>query len=201
MSFSPTSYKAGMPDFEIWALGGYWSPTSKYEPTRHYWYVCEVNLNCFPTKVNLDILPLGSYDILISMDWFEQHHVMLDFLHKLILCTDSQGNQVKVQGIPKKVSVRKISILQVKKWIRKAYNLFAVNIQDIDSKIEEWIKDFPILVVFEDVFLHEILGLPPKRDLYFSIELTPGSVSASKAPYHMSALELVELKLQLQKLI
>ena len=28
-----------MPDFEFWALGGYQSPTSKYEPTRHYWYV------------------------------------------------------------------------------------------------------------------------------------------------------------------
>ena len=29
---------------------------------------CEVNLNGFLTKVNLNILPLGSYDILIGMD-------------------------------------------------------------------------------------------------------------------------------------
>ena len=29
---------------------------------------CEVNLNDFPTKVNLNILPLGSYDVLIGMD-------------------------------------------------------------------------------------------------------------------------------------
>ena len=61
---------------------------------------CEVNLNGFLTKVNLNILPLGSYDILIGMDWLEQHHVMLDCLHKYILCTNSLGNQVKVQGIP-----------------------------------------------------------------------------------------------------
>ena len=39
MRFSPASSKVGMPDFEFWALGGYQSPTSKYEPTRHYWYV------------------------------------------------------------------------------------------------------------------------------------------------------------------
>ena len=32
---------------------------------------CEVNLNGFPTKVNLNILPLGLYDILISMEWLE----------------------------------------------------------------------------------------------------------------------------------
>ena len=67
---------------------------------------CELNLNGFPTKVNLNILPLGSYDVLISMDWLEQHHVMLDCLHKSILCTDSHGNQVKIQGIPNKVYVR-----------------------------------------------------------------------------------------------
>ena len=67
---------------------------------------CEVNLNAFPTIINLNILPLGSYVILISMDWLKQHHVMLDFLHKSILCTYRQGNQVKIQGIPKKVSVR-----------------------------------------------------------------------------------------------
>ena len=53
---------------------------------------CEVNLNGFPTKVNLNIIPLGSYDVLIYIEWLEQHHVMLDYLHKSILCTDSQGN-------------------------------------------------------------------------------------------------------------
>ena len=29
---------------------------------------CEVNLNDFPMKVNLNNLPLGSYDILIDME-------------------------------------------------------------------------------------------------------------------------------------
>ena len=66
-------------------------------------------------EVNLNILPLGSYNVLIGMDWLEQHHVMIDCLHKSILCTDSLGNQVKVQGIPKKVYVRQIYTLQKKK--------------------------------------------------------------------------------------
>ena len=29
---------------------------------------CEVNLNSSPARINLNILPLGSYDILIGMD-------------------------------------------------------------------------------------------------------------------------------------
>ena len=96
-------------------------------------------------KVNINILPLGSYDILISMNWLEQHHAMLDFLHKSILCTDVQGNQAKVKGISKKVSIRKISGLQETKCVRKGCKLFVVNIQDIESEREQRIEDFPIL--------------------------------------------------------
>ena len=131
----------------------------------------------------------------------EQHHVMLDCLHKSILCIDSQGNQVKVQGIPKKFSLRKISSLHENKCVKKGCKLFAVNIWDIESKREERIENFPILVEIKDVFLKEIPRLPPKQDLYFFIELTPRSIPASKAPYRMSAPKLVELKLQLQELI
>ena len=87
------------------------------------------------------------------------------------------------------------------KCIRKCYQLFAVNILYIEAKREHHIEDFPVLVDFKDVFPNEIQGLPPKQDLYFSIEMTPGSVPTSKFPYHMSTPELVELKLQLQELI
>ena len=100
---------------------------------------CEVNLNGFLTKIILNILPLGSYNILIDMDLLEQHQVMLDCLQKSILCTDSQGNQVKVQGIPKKFFVRQISALQKKKCVRKGCKLFVVNIRDVESDREQHI--------------------------------------------------------------
>ena len=89
---------------------------------------CEVKLNGSPTKVNLNILPLVSYDILINMDQLEQHHIMLNCLQNSILCTYSQGNQVKIQGIPKKVFVTQIFSLPAKKCVRKGCMLFAVNI-------------------------------------------------------------------------
>ena len=71
----------------------------------------DVDMNNFPARVDLNILPLGSYDVLIGMEWLEQHHILLDFLNKSKLCTDSQGNQMKIQDIPKKVFVRQISAL------------------------------------------------------------------------------------------
>jgi hypothetical protein len=61
--------------------------------------------------------------------------------------------------------------------------------------------DHPILREYRDVFPEEVPGLPPRRDIDFSIELRPRVVSVSKTPYRMSTPELVELKLQLKEMM
>ena len=43
-----------------------------------------------------------------------------------------------------------------------------------------------MLQEFKDVFPDEILGLPPKRDIDFRIDLLPGAAPMSKTPYRMS---------------
>jgi hypothetical protein len=39
---------------------------------------CLMDMNGLKTKTDLNILPLGSYDCLIGMDWLDQHHTLLD---------------------------------------------------------------------------------------------------------------------------
>jgi hypothetical protein len=51
------------------------------------------------------------------------------------------------------------------------------------------------------MFVDEIPELTPGREIDFSIDLLPGSVPISKAPYRMSLPELTELKIQLQELL
>ena len=51
-----------------------------------------------------------------------------------------------------------------------------------------------ILREYSDVFPKEIMGLPSKRELYFTIELVARAVPSSKVPYQMNILELNELK-------
>ena len=58
-----------------------------------------------------------------------------------------------------------------------------------------------MLQEFMDVFLDEIPGLPPKRDIVFTIELVSGEAPVSKTPYRMSTPEMLELKMQLQELL
>ena len=47
------------------------------------------------------------------------------------------------------------------------------------------LEDHEILEDFEDVF-KEVVGLPPKRYIDFSINLMPGVAPVSKNPYRMS---------------
>ena len=54
---------------------------------------------------------------------------------------------------------------------------------------------------YEDVFLGELLGLPPYRDVDFTIELHPGSSPFSMTLHRMTLVELQELKVQLQELL
>ena len=61
--------------------------------------------------------------------------------------------------------------------------------------------DLPrVICVYEDVFLDELPGLPPYRDVDFTIELHPGRMPISMAPHRMEPVELQELKVQLQDL-
>ena len=60
-------------------------------------------------------------------------------------------------------------------------------------------EEFPVLKEFQDVFPEEILGLPPKQDLYFTIYLILGLALVSWAPYHITTPELTELRMQIQE--
>jgi hypothetical protein len=56
------------------------------------------------------------------------------------------------------------------------------------------VQDYP------DVFLEELPGMLPDRDIEFLIELLLGTPPISKRPYRMPMNELVELKKQIVKL-
>ena len=138
------------------------------------------------------------------MDWFEKHQVILNCFQKTFTCLNNEGEKITVTGIPRKISVRQISALKLKNVVRKGCKVFVVHIiinDKIDKEDKPRFDDITILQYFSDVFSKEIPRLPPKRDLDFTIELEPGDIPNSVAPYWMNILELNELKLQLQEVI
>jgi hypothetical protein len=113
---------------------------------------------------------------------------------------DEEGNLRTVQGIPRAVTVREISALQLKKSYRKGCQIFAAHMEETPKDKVSNIEYYAVLKEFEDVF-KEIPGLPPKRDIDFSINLMPGATPVSKTPYRMSTPDLKELQMQLEELL
>ena len=58
-----------------------------------------------------------------------------------------------------------------------------------------------VVCEYEDVFLDELSGLPPHRDVDFDIELHPGMSPISMTPHRMAPVELQKLKVQLYGLL
>jgi len=49
--------------------------------------------------VDLNVLLLGSYDILIGMDWLEKHWSLIHYKNKTINFRDEKGERQEIQGI------------------------------------------------------------------------------------------------------
>ena len=56
------------------------------------------------------------------------------------------------------------------------------------------LENIPVVCEYPDVFLEELPGMPPDREVEFIIELMPGTTPISKRPYRMPPNELKELK-------
>ena len=55
--------------------------------------------------------------------------------------------------------------------------------------------DIPVVYEFPDVFLDELSGLPPDRDVEFKIELVLGTAPVLRRPYRMPLNKLAKLKI------
>ena len=80
---------------------------------------CPLVMNGLVTCVDLNVPPLGSYVVLIGMDWLEAQRVNITCYNKAFKCLDEEGNLRIVKGIPKVIFVRHILAMQLKKLCRK----------------------------------------------------------------------------------
>jgi hypothetical protein len=108
-------------------------------------------------RTNLNILPLGSYDMIIGMDWLDQHKEVLDFYTKILSYKDDFGTVRTTQGIQKPVSVGQVSMMQLNKCIRKGCQGYAIQVMNLLEKEDKpKLEDFSILHEFRDMFVDEI---------------------------------------------
>jgi len=58
-----------------------------------------IRIEEFQTHADLNVLPLGSYEILLGMDWLATHKEKLNCYDTTLECKDEEGNMRILQGI------------------------------------------------------------------------------------------------------
>ncbi|GJT65041.1 putative reverse transcriptase domain-containing protein [Tanacetum coccineum] len=124
-----------------------------------------------PFDIDLMPIELGSFDVIIGMDWLAKYHA-------LIICDE-------------------------KKYIQKGYQVYLAQVtskKDEDKSKGKRLEDVPTVQEFLEVFLEELPGLPPARQVEFQIDLVPGATPIARAPYRLALAKMQELSTQLQEL-
>jgi hypothetical protein len=79
----------------------------------------------------------------------------------------------------------------------KIYAILVLN----EKGVAEGLEHLPVVKEFADIVPEELPGMPPERELEFTIDLKSGTELIAGTPYRMSTLELQELKMQLKELL
>ncbi|GKB79647.1 hypothetical protein Tco_0946542 [Tanacetum coccineum] len=71
----------------------------------------------------------------------------------------------------------------------------------MSAKVEELkLKDIAIVRNFSEVFLDDLSGLPPSREVAFHIDLIPIAMPVAKSLYRLAPTKIEELSNQLREL-
>jgi hypothetical protein len=75
------------------------------------------------------------------------------------------------------------------------------NSETVNSVEGKALEDIRVVNEFPDVFPEDLPGMPPDRDIEFSIELITGTAPISKRHYRMDVKDLAELKKKIEELL
>ncbi|GJQ89648.1 putative reverse transcriptase domain-containing protein [Tanacetum coccineum] len=167
---------------------------------------CTLNLLDHSFNIDLMAVELGSFDVIIKMDWLSKYHVVIVCDEKIVRIP--YGNEtLTVQGDKSnKGSNSRLSIIsctKTKKYIQRGCHVFLAHVsvkKTEDKSGEKRLEDVPIVQDFPEVFPKDFLGLLPARQVKFQINLIPGAALVARAPYRLTPSEMQELSAQLQEL-
>ncbi|XP_021754618.1 uncharacterized protein LOC110719944 [Chenopodium quinoa] len=150
----------------------------------------------FPS--DLIAFDLKDLDVIVGMDWLGKYKAQIDCAARKVTLYGPAKTRVTYRKEGKSQEIRIISALQLHKCLKKGYPLFTCSLQEIRDEEEKSDTKLPVVEEFPDVFPGEIPGMPPERDVEFTIDLVPGTGPISKAPYRMTPAEMKELKAHLE---
>ncbi|GJX69334.1 putative reverse transcriptase domain-containing protein [Tanacetum coccineum] len=129
----------------------------------------------------IDLLPtrLGSFDVIIGMDWLAYHRALIDCYEKIVRIPLPNGKILEVQGERPEKDLRSLACIKAD---------------------EKKLDDIRVVRDYPEVFPDDLLGLPLVREIEFRIDLIPGASPVVRSPYRLAPSEMLELSNQLKEL-
>uniref|UniRef100_UPI001C3D73DE reverse transcriptase family protein n=1 Tax=Picosynechococcus sp. (strain ATCC 27264 / PCC 7002 / PR-6) TaxID=32049 RepID=UPI001C3D73DE len=161
---------------------------------------CMIEMDGVAMTANLIPLDIQEFDVILGMDFLSKYRATMDCFQKEVVFKGFEGTEVIFRGDRKILPTCVISAVKAMKLLSKGCEAYLAHVMEV--KVEKLKpEDVPIVQEFLDVFPEELSGLPPDREVEFTIDLVPGTTPISQAPYRMAPSELKELKVQLQELV
>ncbi|GJZ39354.1 putative reverse transcriptase domain-containing protein [Tanacetum coccineum] len=122
---------------------------------------CTLNLVNHVFEIDLMPIELGTFDVIIGMDWLVKHDAVIVCGEKVVRIPC--GNKMLIVESDKGVSrLKVISFIKARKYVERGCHLFLAHVTENKSK-EKRMEDVPVIRDFPEVFPEELPGLPPPR--------------------------------------
>nr|GFB26328.1 reverse transcriptase domain-containing protein [Tanacetum cinerariifolium] len=128
-------------------------------------------LALYDHRFKIDLLPtrIGSFDVIIGMDWLSYHRAIIDCYEKIVRIPLPNGKILEVQGERPEKDPGSLACIKADEK----------KLDDIQA-----VQDFP------KIFPNDLSGLPLVREIEFRIDLIPGALPVVKSPYRLAPSEL-----------
>nr|GEV84144.1 retrovirus-related Pol polyprotein from transposon TNT 1-94 [Tanacetum cinerariifolium] len=167
---------------------------------------CTLNFMNHPFNIDPMPVPLGSFEVIIGIDWLTKYHRVIICAEKIVrvpferemLIFQGNGNNQREES-----RLNIISYTKAQEYLSKGCDVFLAHITMKEAKDKskgKRLEDMPIVIDFPEVFPEDLMGIPPPQQVEFQIDLVPGAASVARAPYPLAPSEMKELAKQLQEL-
>ncbi|GKA88376.1 putative reverse transcriptase domain-containing protein [Tanacetum coccineum] len=166
-------------------------------------------LNLLNHLSNIDLMPveLGSFDVIIGMDWLSKYHAVIVYYEKIVRIP--YGDEILIVRGDRSDDRREsrlniVSCTKTQKYLQKGCHVFLAHITEKkpkDKSEEKGFEDVPTMRDFPKVFPKDLPGLPLTRQVEFQIDLVPGDAPVARAPYRLAPPEMKKLSGHLQDLL
>nr|GEX29950.1 reverse transcriptase domain-containing protein [Tanacetum cinerariifolium] len=158
-------------------------------------YGCTLTLLNQPFEIDLMPIKLGSFNVVIGMDWLSKYHAKI-LCDEKVINISIDGETLIIRGDRSKTQLNLISYIKTERYMSRVCQIFMIQV--MEKKLDEKrLEDILVVKEFPYVFPEDLHGLPPIRQVEFQIDLILRTTPVARAPYILAPSEMQELSNQL----